>query len=317
MPKREVTAVLEPLPVARPPRPEPRPVAPSRPTMDSNLASLVAQQEQLARAAEELFAKLAAGDELSAGEWSLLRAAGPFPGGTEAHSRNAFNEWLAKHTGRLRTVRGFQQLAGSVADREQARQRAAETAATLATEAPRIEQQIAELQAKLATLAGDAKQAQAAVDRREHAVVSLQEERLLPGYKLDEIAQAVRRQKSEFRGELAGFRGRLRSIEAVLAIDPGNRDGANAVRLHVEGNLDLGGDTVSRLTRFFEIREGGAAQSRHEVAVRTVRLGPWRQYCDSLRSEAEPIKARIAELIPLEEAAAAELEKLRSHYVFE
>ena len=317
MGKREVsssTATLE-----RPATVEMKPqaVAPPKQVEVNELAAQLGREEiAYAKAAETIFDRPQ--EEWTPGDHAILRRVGPRPGGSPSHDRNAFNRWLGEQTGRLRVVRAQQAVAGSVADRQAARQAADEAAAKLATEAPQIEAEMARLQARLGDLAGDAKQAQSVVERQAAAVVALQVEDRLPAWVRDELHAVQRRHVAEFKSELAQARGRLAGIAGVLAIDPESATGVREIELHV-GGLREYGDSVARLRRFFTdaVYESAEAAGKPlpTFTCRKVKSSEWAAYCRTLAAEAESIKQRLEQLLPLEESAVSELERLRSHYV--
>jgi hypothetical protein len=85
--------------------------------------------------------------------------------------------------------------------------------------------------------------------------------------------------------------------------------------LHVSSLREYG-DTIARLDHFFEVHKAGLGPKQpSSITARRVKLSAWKAYCNQLATEAEQAKARIAELLPLEQAAAAELARLRSFYV--
>lgn len=290
--------------------------APRPKSNEFDLEALVHQQEQLTKAAETLFSKLAGGGELSSGEWSLLRSAGPHPGGTPSHDRSAFQRWLDGNVGRLRTIREKQQRAGTAEDRAQARTAAELAAAELAAAAPRIEQQIAELQEQLATLARNAKVASDQVRQQEQAVEALRQVDRLPAWIQDELKAANRRHVAEWKRDLVSAQGRIRTIEAIVGIDTSAPDAFRTIELHVGSTPTLGVDNRSRVERFFTFRRVVDPETKtSSERITGLKRGEWDRYLDTLRAEAEQVKIRVEELLPLKEAAEAEIEQLTSFYV--
>ena len=311
--------------IAEIPKPTKKPVAKATPTpLDDDLDEIVQQQGRLARAAEQIFARLADGAEPTPDERALLRQVGPQPTGSDRRDRAAFNKWLDRNVGRLRSIRELQDQAGSVADREAAKQAADTASKRYADEAPKTEKKIQELQDRLAELANQERKTQATFERRESAMKRLTEERLLPSFVQDVLRSLRDEHNKRFGIELTKSETRLSVIEAVLGFNP-DRD-FETIRLHIESNVSLGGDTISRLDRFVERRryteddqDRFAQRNRNPLPASffngKIKLAEWQHYCNELRQEAEQLRQRIVELKGIETEAAKDVEQLKSYYI--
>ena len=332
MPRRPTTSTPTPPPtestattaVAEPPKPAKRTAAPKPKPLDDDLNEIVQQQGRLVRAAEQVFARLADGGEPTPDERALLRQIGPQPGGSDRRDRAAFEKWLNKNAGRLRSIRELQCQAGSKAEREAARQAAELAAKEYSDQAPEIERQIQELQDRLAKLADTERKACAATERREAALVRLMDDKLLPSFIQDELRSLRDEHNKRFGIELTKSETRLSVIEAVLGFNPDSD--FETIRLHIESNRSLGGDTISRLDRFVERRryteddqDRFAQRNRNPLPASffngKIKLAEWQHYCNELRQEAEQLRQRIVELKGIETEAAKDVEQLKSYYI--
>jgi hypothetical protein len=198
----------------------PEPIATPAPTADdpplsSATAELVDERKKLEMAAEELFAKLADKNVLTAGERQLLKSVAP----SSVHNHLSFERWLAKGASRVSAIRECQAVAGSVADRAAASQGLADAIQKQATEAPAIEKQIAELQARLTALGDSVRHCETDVQRRERAVETLTTERLLPDF-VREALIVLRQTTREERAEFLRCQNRLAAISDIMRMDP-------------------------------------------------------------------------------------------------
>jgi hypothetical protein len=270
---------------------------------------------------DQLYAEEANGRQLTDGEIDFLEAMAPRAGFTPDEQRRALARHLERQRSRHQRIAQNRQRAGKTADRAAAVQRLASAKENRESTLPGLLEQIAKLQRDADELDRAVNDAESAVTARHQAVEVLTDERSLPEF----VLRRTRRPRPEWQQELVTLRSRLQAIETISSLRP-DRD-AEAIRLHVEGNASLGGDTVSRCQRFFEQRdssgdaaaigrmERGESRFTKEFWARRVRVSAWNKYVESLGVEAEQARQRIAELEPLEREAAAEIERLKSFYV--
>lgn len=298
---------------------------------DDPVQAEVAEFSRRERAVYELSRKrallLREGRELPEDELRFLQSTAP-----PCDSRNPYTikrhigSYLDKLTGDQDRIVQLQTAAGTGQDRQVATEAAEAAADELAAKRPELEAAIQAAQQALATIERKAADARRAAERRTQAVASLRAEALLPPFVADRLRSIRGRHIEAFGRELTRLRSRLGIITTIGAWNP-DTDG-EAIRLHVESNHTLGGDSTSRLVRFFEPRHFSEDdQERYREAQRgqvrleksffagKVRVHEWRDYCDSLRQEAEAARERIAELEKLEAAAADEVQRLLSYHV--
>jgi small-conductance mechanosensitive channel len=304
-----------------------KPSQTSPPADDTFIDRIANEQSELARAGETLMERLADGQELSSGQWGILRRIAPetFRGRRGDFS---FKSWLDSQLAKVKARRDRQRAAGTSAEREAARKAAEEAATVLTKRSPEIEAEIQRLQGELGQVEQSAHRAAAEVASREQAVELLRDESQLPEQIRDELRALRLRHVEQFGRELSQLRGRLQAIDRITAFDPSSDDGLEAIRRYVESNRALGGDTIGRLQRFFVDRhfsesdrelvdamESGQIRLSRSFFASRVKPTEWRAHCETLRREAAELAPRLAELEELESAAAAEIEKLRNHLV--
>jgi len=269
--------------------------------LDLAAAEMVDQQARIEAAVEALFGRLARDEALSANERLFLRQHAPPNATTSVHK---FEAWLSSCTARVRAVLDLQAAAGSVADREQARQLEKTTAAKLATEGQQIEQQIAALQEQLATLAAAARKAQVAVERREQAVRDLQKDTLQPPRIKEQITVIYRANEID-RREFLRAESRLKSIVGLLALNPDVKEELERISDYAHGQQAFGGKRLSD-TVFPRERV-----SPRDIALPEFKPDEWQRHLAVLRAEAAEHRATIARLEPINRRTAEEVRQLR------
>jgi hypothetical protein len=143
------------------------------------------------------------------------------------------DEQLRKELHRVANVVEWQEKAGTCADRQAAAERADRAAAALAAEGPQIDQQIAALQRKKASLENEHKQAAAVVARQNDACCKLRE--LVPPHVRAQVEAA--RQQARRQYEVPRLEGEISIIKLLPKMD---RDQAvNFVRSHFDRDEQL------------------------------------------------------------------------------
>jgi hypothetical protein len=208
---------------------------------DQVLNAVIAQQKSASAACLQLFLKMAAGHIPSGDELALLYSQG-------FDAKYKIEEEVAKR----RVTLELKKAAGTRAEREELRKRAAAAKAAFNAEASQIEEEIREFtrvkQARVDELGRAVAEPQAKLEAMEHAVKALQSERQLPL----EVETTYRALRGRIQEKFADFRraetvaetmrGRLALAEKVaqfvgkrnLAVSHDVRDLLNSQQLHGE-----------------------------------------------------------------------------------
>jgi len=294
MPRRESTAVIDRLAPATalcqepqaPPKPKPIPPAtpkPARPDIGELVRRRAAESNDLLQAAEEILFRLAASENPSPDEHSLLVSLG------------LTGDKLKSETNRVTRIASWREKSGTEAEREQARQAAETAASNLAWRAPEIAAEVQRLQAELATLEMTAERTRVAVERQSAALASLRVRDLLPIQRQAEYDDLAR-QRSPLLARINTLRGEIQRTELLAGMQPTDRACIEFAE-------------VNRLPCFR--RE----KVQHDSDRGVVEPNGWKAYIAQRQVDDE---GRRAELEPLEAESAAldaRREALLSFYV--
>jgi len=207
---------------------------------------------------------------------------------------------IKREVERATRVTVFKRRAGTAADRAQAEE---EATAALADEQIGNARDLAlvqEAQARIRERSDRARSAERVVFGHTEALRVLRDERLLP----EHVQMRRRMDRSACdhcdRRRLVEARGRVRSIDAVLALRP--EDHLPSIRLHCGGNADCG-EALHAWGKLPEGRTGFPPPAE------------WEAYRAKLSAEREPLVELIAELAPGDAARQAAVDKLLDYHV--
>jgi hypothetical protein len=190
----------------------------------------------------------------------------------------------------------WQPDAGTVADRQAARDRLAAAAAALADEETgeaKLIEQIQQLQSKLNSMRREQSAAAAAIEKQERAVIELR--KLVPKHVLDRV-ERLKHGATPARARLATVHARLTSIAKHKAFDVTNLDGRRQANLVAQSAWPEAVRQASDpASPFLDFRE-------------------WQKYLESLDAEAAELQGEVAELTAIQQEAAAAEQAARDHY---
>ncbi len=281
--------------------PPPAPVSP-------DAARHVAEQRDLERVCEELFAKAADGHFLTADERGLLKRLCP-----DAAVPVRFEKWLTKQVSRIKSIREMQGVCGTAAERQAAADTLASAEARRADEGPAIEKQIVELRARLGELDAGVADARNDCDRRERARLALCQNHLLPGHVQEEI-RVLKQSTAEERGEFARCQNRVAAITVmekwrIYDVDHKGPDYDAAWNYAFETRTPLG---AWLLDQAFPLVE---PYQHHNHNERKFSAAGWEQHLQTLRAERDQCLEVLTRLRGIDERVSAEAARLREYLV--
>jgi len=208
---------------------------------------------------------------------------------------------------RVARMRKFQRLAGSVADRQNAKSYQDQTAAQMAAQGPKRRQAIEDAQRDLAALERAADQARAAVEKHETAIHSLLDPTLL-----NNLDRAVyERGRRDWEANY-GSPARVARQTAAGLLEKAGWDAANddeKLATYSQSKPTLNHLATERLLPTPTIRQPGQENVRDKRHIR-VDVRAWQQHAAELRAAAEKLLTEAADLETAGEQARQELDQM-------
>lgn len=266
----------------------PRPAAP--PTPPAAMPESIVRRNQELRDAEKILIRKVDGCVLEPEEESFL---GWLFGDEYA---------IAHQLQRVRKYRTAQRAAGTAADRDAAKSHAEQTAKQYATEGPRLQERIAELQRQLAAIEQAADKARTTTEKHDAALIALADFTLLNDP--DRLLYVRRRQNWErdYGRPVRMARQEAEGLLTVAGLDPGQDSDkigvyAQTAKLH-------------HLTITNQPRRPGEVNETRDRRYVTVNVAAWQAHVIELRQRAADLNAEADSLDQAGAAAKAELDSM-------